>query len=384
MKPTVYERLGLDPVINANTTLSRLGGSLVPDAVGHAMLEASRSFVDVEALDLAVGRRIAELTRNEAAVVTAGAAAGLTLAVLAAAAGEDPELIELALAEGPAALPRREVVVQRCQANPYVPALTLGGGRIRWIGEPKRTRPADLERALGPATVAIVWFAGAHLADGDLGLEALLERGAARSIPVVVDAAAQIPPTENLWRLTGQGASAAVFSGGKGLRGPGSTGLVVGRRAFIDAIRAHASPRQRSGRALKVAKEEYVGLLVAVEERLALDEAAERARIEDATEEWRARLSRLPGVRAWREFPGEAGRPLPRLVVDLTQAGVSSAEAAKRLRQGRSHAAGIDVAVRDEATIYLNAELLEPGEELTVAERLLELVADLSGGTRGR
>lgn len=372
----VYRRLGIRPIINANTTLTRLGGSLMPPPVLDAMRQAARAYVDVFELEAAVSRRIAVLTRNESALVTSGAAAGLFLAALGAQTGPDPGAISARQRLGPGAAARREFVVQTAQRNPYDLALTLAGARLVQVGNVWLTESSEVESAIGPRTAALVFFAGAHLASGALSFAEFAEIGRGAGVPVIVDAAAQLPPRENLWRYTQAGAIAAVFSGGKGLRGPGPSGLILGESTFVEACRLHAFPRQRLGRPMKLGKEEIAGLLAAVEWYLERDEAAEVNRCEDVVGGWVRALHGLPGVSACRDFPGEAGRPLPRVIVSLHAGGtLTGASLRDALLASETP---VDVAIAGDRSIYLNPELLQPGEEETVVVSVQRVLRELA------
>jgi L-seryl-tRNA(Ser) seleniumtransferase len=373
-----YEALGVRPLINANATLTRLGGSLMPAPVLDAMRAAAGAFVDLHQLQAAVSARIAALTQNEAALVSAGASAGLFLSALGCMTGGDLTAVARVMELGAAALPRHELVVQCAQRNPYDPVLRLAGARLVQVGNVMQTFPWELEAAIGERTAAVCFFAGAHLAKGALPLPDVLRIAHAAGVPVVVDAAGQLPPPENLWRFTQLGADLVVFSGGKGLRGPQASGLVLGRRELVAACALHASPHQRLGRPMKVGKEELMGLLAAVEWYLAQDHAAIARGIEQVTEQWITALNRLPGVAARRDFPGEAGQPQPRAAVSFAARLRLDGESVRaRLLAGDPP---IDVAVGGPRSIYLSAELLQPGEAELVTRRLREVVQDVVQG----
>jgi len=366
-----YERLGVRRVINADARLTRLGGSIMPPEVIAAMAEAAQWYVDLVELQRAVGRRLADLTRNEAAYVTTGAAAGLTLATLACVTGSDPVRIARLRAQFPDLEGYKDqVVIQAAHRIPYDPAIRLAGVQLVQIGNALATDPWELESALSERTAAVVYVAGVHLARGTLSLEEVVAVAHAHNVPVIVDAAAQLPPAENLWRFTRDlGADLAIFSGGKDLAGPQSTGLIVGRADLIEAIALHGAPYQQLGRPFKVSREELIGLLVAVERYLTLDHEARVRACEDTVAAWIADFSRIPGVRATRAFPNEAGQPLPRLVLEIDPSccGMTARELRDRLWEGDPR---IAVALHDEHRISLTAETLEPGEAEVVAERI--------------
>src|SRR4051794_25565377 len=178
---TMYERLGITPVINGSATLTRLGGSLMPPPVLEAMLEAARHFVSVPDLHVAAGRRIAELTHNEAAYVSSGAAAGLVLATAASITGNDPE--KMALLPHPERIPggRHKVVVHRCQRIGYDFAVRQTGIELVEIGPDRQeakqrsTQAGDLEEALDDRTAAVFYVAGASHVPGALPVEQVVE-----------------------------------------------------------------------------------------------------------------------------------------------------------------------------------------------------------------
>jgi uncharacterized pyridoxal phosphate-dependent enzyme len=366
----IYESLGIRPVINAQATLTRLGGSLMPPEVLQAMCEAAAHFVDLDELQRRVGERIAALTRNEAAYVSSGAAAGLVLATAACISGQDEDLIHrFPHLEGL----RDEIIVHRSHRNGYDYAVRQVGARLVEIGGPDKTTRADFEQAITPKTAAFFWFQGAMTSPGDLPLAEVIEIARAHAIPVVVDAAAQLPPASNLWQFTQMGADLALFSGGKDLRGPQATGLILGRRELIEACRRHGNPNQNIGRPMKVGKEEMVGLMVAVERYVNLDHEAFEQYCETTVSAWCEALNAIEGLTAQRSFPNEAGQPLPRcqLTIDAQRVGISHDALVEQLAAGTP---SIMVERVGDSGIYLNPMTLQAGEEQIVLRRLLEIV----------
>ena len=369
---SLYTDLGVRPLVNADSMKTALGGSLMAASVIAAMREAGQAFVDMIELQAAVSARIAQVTHNEAAHVSSGASAGLILSALACMTGNDLNQVGRVLIHGMDVLPRRQFIVQRGQRNPYDPAFRLAGAELVEVGNVLQTFPWEIEAAISESTAGVVFFAGAHIGFGSLGFDEVVAIAHAANLPVIVDAAAQLPPRENLWRFTQRGADLVIFSGGKELRGPQASGLIVGRRELIAACAMHSSPNQRLARAMKVGKEEMIGLLVAIENYLAQDEAEERSRCERIVEQWVGRLSALPGVSAQRDFPGTDGRPLPRAVVHLgDELSMDGAGLAAQLRVSDP---AIAVAVAGDRAIYLNPELLCPGEEDVVVTALTGLL----------
>lgn len=369
----MYEQLGVRRVINADATLTRLGGSLMPSDVLDAMREAAGSFVDMYELQQVVGKRIAELTRNEAAYVSTGAAAGVVLATLATMTDGDLPTIARLIETGEA--PKNEVIIHRAHRIPYDPAIRLAGARIVEVGNRLQTFTWELEAAVSPRTAMVFYSAGVHLASGALPLAETVEIAHAHGIPVVVDAAAQLPPTENLWRFTRElGADLAIFSGGKDFRGPQASGLLVGTEAMIAAVAVNGSPHQRLARPMKVGKEEMIGLLAAVQRYVAEDWRDRALRYERIVERWVEDFGNVPGIEPSRVFPNEAGQPTPRCRVTFaTETGLSGAEVARLLWEGDPR---IAVAVDGPEAISITPELLQEGEESVLLDRIAALTLE--------
>ena len=363
----IYADLGVRRVINAATTLTTLGGTVLPDEVVDAMASASRSCVDMDELHLAAGRRLAELTHNEAAYVTSGCAAGIALAVLAAITGGQPEVI--ARLPYDETLPRN-VVIHRAHRIPYDRAIELGGGHIVEVGNVIQTFEWELTAALDENTAAVFWVAESHLPQTTLSLKQTVAIAHARGVPVIVDAAAQLPPLENLTYFTVEcGADVALFSGGKALQGPQVSGLMVGSPTLIDAVRANAAPRQRLARAMKVGKEEIAGLVAAVERYVALDHAALDTEWDEIVSIWAEGLDDLDGVQVRRRSLNEAGQPVPRLEITLDSdvARISAAALVARLWDGTPRVAVLP-GLADR--VYVTPDTLVSGEATMVMERI--------------
>ena len=362
-----YGALGVRPVINAAATLTSLGGSLIPGPVLESMVDAAGSFVDIVELQERVGSRVAELTHNEAGYVVSGAAAGITLAVAACIAGRDPRLV--------GAFPhldgvmRREVVIERHQRNGFDYAATLAGARIVEFDETTE----GLEAVLSERTACVLSFAGARYGTDVASVERVVKIAHAHSVPVIVDAAAQIPPISSLWCYTRDaGADLVIVSGGKGLRGPQCSGLVLGTENIIESCRANGNPNMSIGRAMKVGKEEMIGLLAAVQWYLEQDEAEMVAWYEAAVRLWIDGLAGIAGVTASRGYPNEAGQPFGRAIVQVTaECRWARDQIVQQLWDGDPRVA---VGVLGDDAIALNPQTLGPGEDELVLARLRALL----------
>ncbi len=374
----VYARLGIKPIINCATTYTRLGGSLPPPAVVDAMARSARCFVDVFALQAAAGRHLAQITGNDAAYVSNGAAAGLALAAAACITGDD--VVKMAKLPNDLAGLKNEIVVHRVQRNWYDFAVRQTGATLVEIGHSMETAPWELEAAITERTAAVFYFAGEHLNHHTLPLSYVVERAHSHGVPVVVDAAAQIPPVSNLRYFTQEcGADLAIFSGGKGLNGPQNSGLVVGRADLIQAMTLNGPPHQRIGRPMKVSKDAIVGIVTAVELALERDEAADVA-------EWGAEIAAwiaawqpaLPtGVSIARSETNEAGEPIPRLIMTIGPgAPWTRADLIATLRESTPDCPAIEVVHHsDGLSIAFNAHLLQNDEAASVERRLLDIFA---------
>jgi L-seryl-tRNA(Ser) seleniumtransferase len=371
-RPTgTYERLGIRRIINASATLTRLGGSIMPREVRDAMVEAGESFVDVVELQRAVSARIAELTKNEAAYVTSGAAAGLALVTAALITGTDEAKAErLPLPDGP----QYDVLIHKSQRFGYDHAIRMVGVNLVEFGVGNGAQPWELEAAYTDRTIAVVFLAGLVNEERALPIETVIASAHRHNVPVIVDAAAQLPPPENLWRFTRDlGADIAIFSGGKGLQGPQPTGLVLGKQSIIEGIYVNASPNANIGRPMKVGKEELAGILAAVDLYLRQDHQALMRQYEDTVAQFVAAFDgKRPGIAARRVFPSEAGQPHPRTLVDIDQAifGKSIDHVVRELIDGDP-----SIAVSPGRTgIYLNPQTLQDEEVAIVIRRLRDVL----------
>jgi uncharacterized pyridoxal phosphate-dependent enzyme len=362
----LYDELGVRKIINGNATLTSLGGSLMPAEVLAAMAEAARHFVDLDELQEKAGQKIAGWTHNEAAYVSCGAAAGLVLSTAACLTGLDPE--KRARLPDTSSMPN-EVILHRCGRVSYDFAIRQTGARLVAIGSEREATVAELEAAFNERTIAVFVFYKNQLMEGQVPLEQQIEIAHRHGVPLVVDAAAQLPPVENLWRFTGMGADLVLFSGGKGLCGPQSSGLILGRADLIRACAFNACPRPFIGRPMKAGKEEIAGLLAAVRRYLDLDHAGLMGVYEDQVAWILAACAEIPGVSARRSFPSEAGQPMPRaeLVFDERALGIGRDEILRQLYAGSP---AISLAPAGEQGLFVNPQTLQPGQERIIVARI--------------
>jgi L-seryl-tRNA(Ser) seleniumtransferase len=341
----------------------------MPPEVLDAMRQAAECFVDLLELQQAVGRRIAALTHNEAAFVSGGAAAGLFLSAAACMTRHTEDGI-LRLEELDT-LPR-EFVIHRAHRVPYDLMIELAGGHLVEIGESGGTEEPELQAVLSRSTAAILYVDKAHLAPSVLPLDTVVGLARTQGIPVIVDAAAQLPPVENLWRYTWAGSDLVLFSGGKGLCGPASSGLVLGRAHLVERLARNAAPMQRLGRPMKVGKEDLIGVVAAVEWYLRQDHAAIARRFEEAVEHFVTWGRERGDVTVTSETLGEAGQPTPRARIRL--GGSIGPSRDQLLAALRATPPRIDLLPDAEDGFYVAPETLLPGEEAVISRRLGELL----------
>ena len=357
---SIYEQFGVRPIINASGAVTRLGGAPMPPEVLRAFTEAAGQAVPLDLLQAAASRVIAEITGAEAGLVTAGAAAALTLGTAALLTGFDCGRMErLPHCEG---FPC-EFVMAREQRNGYDHAVRAAGARLVEVGfheiiagaGVRRAETWEYDAAFGPHTAGVLYV---HGADARPPLAEVVAAAHRRGIPVLVDAAGGVPPRERLRSLVASGADLVAFSGGKAIRGPQATGILCGRRdciaaaavqmldmddhpelwdppaEFIDRQRLPGLPRHGIGRGFKVSKEQVVALLTALRLYAA-------GGYDAIVAGYRPRLARLAaalrGARASCTLcdPGDSETyPILEIAIDEVALGRDAFAVCRRLRRG--------------------------------------------------
>ncbi|MBR5001100.1 MAG: aminotransferase class V-fold PLP-dependent enzyme [Firmicutes bacterium] len=258
----MYRELGVRPIIDAWGTVTKLGGSRMDPRVLEAMNSAAKSFVDMEELHTAAGKKIAEMLQVEACCVTCGASAGLAIAAAACMTGNRKSFAyQLPDTTGM----KDEVLVLKCHRDLYDQALLLSGAHFVEIGMTSHAFLQQIEDKISDRTAAFFFTSEAETMRGSIPLEEIAELCSKYNVPIIVDAAAELPPVSNVRKYLEQGASLVVFSGGKEIRGPQASGLIVGKKELIEACDLNCCPNYGIGRPMKVDKENICGLVKAVE-----------------------------------------------------------------------------------------------------------------------
>ena len=355
--------LGVRPFINAAGTYTAMTASLMLPEVMDAITYASKHYVMLDELHDKVGERIAGRLRCEAAMVTSGAAAALTLGTAGVLTGTDRQkLIDLPDLTGM----KSEVIIQKSHRFGYDHAVRNCGVRLVEV----ETR-GDLERAVSEKTAMMIFYNNNNKV-GRIQDEEFVQFGKKHAIPTLNDAAADVPPVDNLWKYTAMGFDLVAFSGGKGLRGPQSAGLLLGRKDLIAAARLNAPPNGNTvGRGMKVNKEEMLGMLAALETYLGKDHAREQRDFAQRAEAIRASAAAVPGVTAEVFVPEVANHvPHVRISWDATAAGITATGVVKALRDGEP-----SIATRsEEESVVVGVWMMRPGEAKVVARRLRQVL----------
>jgi L-seryl-tRNA(Ser) seleniumtransferase len=325
--PGLYESIGVTPIVNCRGTFTIISGSLTLPEVKKAMDEASRHYVQMDELMNAVGQRLADLTKADWGIVTAGCAAALTHATLACIAGTNPERMQR--------IPKlaglkNEVIIPKHSRNVYDHAVRMPGVDIIEVNSKE-----ELESSINPRTALIMIMASPRADRGPLSTQNICAVAKTRNVPVIVDAAAEILTIPN--KHLGLGATMVAYSGGKCLRGPQSAGLLLGRKDLVEAAWFNSAPHHAFGRSLKVGKEEIMGMLTAVEMWTRRDHDAEWKQWESWLDSIHRRVTAVAGVTAEITQPEDLSNHAPVLHIrwDGAALGITGKEVEDVLAKGR-------------------------------------------------
>ena len=363
-----FHELGVRTFINAAGTYTALTASLPHPDVIKAINYAALQFVKLEELQDKVGERLAELLKCESAMVTSGAASAITLGTAGIITGVDPEKANR-IPNDMTGL-KTEVIIQKTHRVGYDHAIRNCGVKIIEVETRK-----ELEAAINEKT-AMMWFLNYSNPLGKIKDMEFVEIARKYKIPTMNDCAADVPPVENLWKYTQMGFDLVCFSGGKGLRGPQSAGLLLGRKDLIAAARKNAPPNGSTvGRGMKVNKEEILGMLVAIEVYLKRDHKADWTLWESQIKMINETALSVPGVTPEIHVPEIANHvPSIRLKWDKNKVKISVDEAREALRNGHP---SIET-VGGSESLDMTTWMMIPGEERVVARRIKEILVKAS------
>ena len=359
-----FKELGIRVFVNAAGTYTAMTASLMPPEVMDAIRASSRQFAMLDDVQDKVGEQIARICKAEAAMVTAGCWSALVLGMAGILTGtDDKKAALLPFLEGTGM--KSEVIVQKSHANGYHMALTNTGVKIVIVETVEELRKAVNEKT------ACLWFLNREASVGQIKHDEWLSLAKEFGVPTMIDIAADVPPVENLWRYNEMGFDLVCISGGKGLLGPQSAGILMGRKNLIAGARLNAPPRAGIARGHKVNKEEIIGMYAALERYVKLDHAKE-------WKEWERRVSvvdgavkKVKGVKTQVDIPLVANHnPSLKVTWDPANTTITGDELGKRLREGSPSIEVVSWEAKD--SIRLTVFMLKSGEEDIVARRIKE------------
>ena len=372
-----YEKLGVKPFINAAGTYTVLSASTMPDEVRAAVELAAKKAVNLNELIDASGAYLAKRLQCEAALITSGAAAALAVGTAACITmGNEQPVLDIPTDMSGL---KNEVIVQKSHRYGYDHALRNCGIRFVEVETLEQYEQAFTERTV----MAHFFNAGA----GKISREDWVRVAHQHGVPCFNDAAADVPPISNLWNYTQMGFDLVTFSGGKGLRGPQCSGLLLGRKDLIEAAKKNNSPNSNTvGRGMKVAKEEIVGLVAAVDWFLKQDDAAMEAEYRQRADRIAKHLNSIPTLQTQIFIP-EVANHVPHLLIIYDQDRIKStgAEVMQKMREGKPRielnpstggspaSAGLPGGPN---TVVVGVWMLQPGEDMVVAKRLREVLQE--------
>jgi uncharacterized pyridoxal phosphate-dependent enzyme len=365
----VYEELGVRTVINCQGTMTVLGGSLMRPEVEGVMALGSLHFVSVPDLEVAAGKRIAEMLKlpeGNTALVTSGAAAAMQSGLAGILTGDNPKFIEQ--------LPdltgmKSEVIIQKSHRNPFDHQLRSTGIKLVEIESRE-----DLRKAVNPKT-AMMHFTNFANAAGQIKVDEWDKLAREYKVPCFIDAAADTPPVSYLWDYTVIGYDLAAFSGGKAIRGPQCAGLLIGRKDLVAYALLNNSPHEDTlGRSQKVGKEEIVGMIKALESYLSADHEALNTEWQRRLELVSSAVTKVPGV-STSYFVPDIANHVPHLEItwDPHRISITPQDASLTLRRYKPSivlAAGED----GKKGLTMNSFMLQPGKDKIIAKKLVELL----------
>jgi L-seryl-tRNA(Ser) seleniumtransferase len=367
-----FKELGIRVFINAAGTYTFMTASLMPPEVVEAIRTSSRQFALLDDVQDKVGEQIARICKAEAAMVTAGCWSALVLGMAGILTGVDEKKAAMLPFLESTGM-KSEVIMQKSHANGYHKALTHTGVKIILVETTDELRKAVNERT------ACLWFLNREAPVGSIKHEEWIRLAKEFNIPTMIDIAADVPPVENLWRYNEMGFDLVCISGGKGLLGPQSAGILMGKKDLIAAARLNAPPRSGIARGHKVNKEEIIGMYAALDRYVKLDHKKEWQEWERRIANIDAAVKKVKGVTTEVIVPPVANHtPSLKIVWDPAITKITSKELGDRLRAG-SPSVEI-ISWEEEDSVKLTVFMLKPDEDEIVGKRLRE---ELERSTNG-
>lgn len=367
--PKIYESIGVDPVINCRGTFTIIGGSLERPEVLAASKAASAYFVQYDEMSFGVGRRLAEITGAEWGMVSAGCAAGLKHVTAACVSGGNPEkLIRIPDLTG---LEKTEVIIPRSSRNAYDHAIRNIGVKIIMVETPE-----ELQAAINSRTAMIYLMADNDSEKGKpLSLEAVARIAQPKSIPILVDAAAEILTIPNVHLQ--RGATIVAYSGGKAICGPQCAGLLLGKKDILMAAWQASSPHHGPGRDNKVGKEEMMGMLAAVEAWTTRDHQGEWKTWLGWLDSIAKRISKIDGIETSVHEPTDLSNRSP--VLNITwnpdKLHITAEEVAEDFARNKPRIAIGARSKEGSTTLVVTSGQMQPGNEKIVADRIYAILS---------
>lgn len=364
-----FKELGVRTFINAAGTYTSMTASLMPEEVMQSIMYASNDYVNLDELQEKVGARIASMVKSEDAMVTSGAASAITFGTAGVIAGmNNKNVVQMPHLAGTDM--KSEVIMQNTHQIGYAHAIRNTGARIIYVDTRK-----ELEKAINKKT-AMMFFLNANANRGEIGHEEWLEVAEKYNIPTMNDCAADVPPVENLWKYTQMGFDLVCFSGGKGIRGPQSAGLLLGNKNLIQAARLHAPPRGNTvGRGMKVNKEEILGMMVALEKYVYKDHDAEWKMWEQQIAHIANSIEDIEGATT-ETFVPDIANHVPTLKIAWDDNVIKHSNDSFHVAMRKGHPS-IEVAGwGSDNSIQITTWMLIPGQERVVAHRVREVLME--------
>tara|TARA_Y100000588_G_scaffold62697_1_gene62062 strand:- start:1698 stop:2828 length:1131 start_codon:yes stop_codon:yes gene_type:complete len=369
----IFEELGISPVLNGHGNRTALGGNTPSSDVRAIMDAIEEHYVDMGQLADSVGEKIAEMLDIEAVLITSGCAAALAVGAAACMTGDNPEKMELI--PDTSDMPN-EFIIQRQLRVRYDRSMTIPGGKLVVIGDDNGTSHKQLEEAIGPNTAGIHYLAPGKPESGALPIEDVIDIGHSKNIPIVVDAAGQVYPIENLSKYVKMGADLVAY-GAKYFGSVNSSGMLTGRKELIDIARTHSSIGFEStsvnsfGRPMKLDRQEIVAVYASLREWLTTNHEDRFAEYEARIENMKSALSNIPGL-TFFDSPSDLPPDGIGIKIDINVLGMSAQDIDQKLRAGNPSIWARQPVNQD--FLVFRMPTLKKGSEKIIVQKINEII----------